>query len=117
MRTRQQAFVAGDPEPPMNDGNRLAEAIIKDRKAREDDAVGETVVATFPEMVFQPKQYNSFRVGGFVAETTVRDGETRVDALHRASRDLERFADEDFDRKLAQFLSMYGRMVDKLEGK
>lgn len=108
MRTRREAFA--EPETDQSKAPPACENT-------SDPDVGEKVTVSFPEMVFVPKQYSSFRVGGLVAETTVRPGETRVLAMRRAMRDLARFVDADFDQKLDQYLSLGVRMVKALEGK
>jgi hypothetical protein len=53
----------------------------------EDDE-GQTVKAVWGAEYFQIVQYNGFTVGPFEATTTVRDGETVVDALLRLHADL-----------------------------
>lgn len=59
------------------------------------------------EMYGKPGQFSTYRVGPFSSSTTVRPGETRVDALRRLSKEMNEFFDEERERAKQAFLSHY----------
>lgn len=71
----------------------------------DDDAdyTGTELRVSWGKEHFQPFKYQGFDCGPFEIVVTVREGETLDDARRRASRRLERMAQEEFEEKLPQF--------------
>jgi hypothetical protein len=65
---------------------------------------GQTVSATWPEQVFTPVAYNSFRVGPFSASSIVRDCETIAEAIERVRAQLSVVAQRAFDEESERYL-------------
>ena len=65
---------------------------------------GQVVEVTWGEELFQPVQYNSFRVGPFKVATTVRRGETIGDAMLRVHRQIAATATALHDEKAKVYL-------------
>jgi hypothetical protein len=74
------------------------------RSAMNEDAVGSIVEATWGEELFQPLQFNTFRVGPFKASTVVRDGETIANAMIRLHRELDSAAAQIRTHKIDGYL-------------
>jgi hypothetical protein len=71
---------------------------------------GESVSVTYGPELFSPRQFNNFTVGPFVVQTTVRQGETRLQAMQRASDDLRQFASIEYQRKATDFIERLTKM-------
>lgn len=69
----------------------------------------ETVTVTWGEEVISPVQYQSFRVGPFTMTTKIKEGESTVDAMHRAYAALEQFARNTYPMKRKTFLDELSR--------
>lgn len=76
--------------------------------------VGEMVSVTLGEELYSPRQFFTFRVGPFRAETKIREGETRVQAYVRVRVELEEMARLERAQKMKVFLDtmeeLFGEM-------
>lgn len=86
-------------EPPTHVTNNVSVA-----------ASGETVDVTFGEELYTPQQYFSFRVGPYRGTTTVRPGETRVQAGERLYAELSALADKERTKKMNVFLDSVAQL-------
>lgn len=71
----------------------------------EDSADGiETLKLTWPEELFSPVQYNTFKIGGFEVVLKPKPGEAVGDMIARGEAMLERVGARQFESKLVGFL-------------
>lgn len=63
----------------------------------------ETLKLTWPEELFSPVQYNTFKIGGFEVVLKPKPGETLDDMIARGEAMLERIGQRQFETKLAGF--------------
>jgi hypothetical protein len=73
--------------------------------ANQVESTGQVVEATWGEELFQPVQYNMFRVGPFKACTLVRKGESVARALLRLHEELEQAARQIRDKKADEYVA------------
>lgn len=67
-------------------------------------ATTEKVTVTFGEENYRLAQYCNCTIGPFTYETTVQEGETVQDALHRANEQLRKFARDARAEKIGEYL-------------
>ena len=67
--------------------------------------VGERIIAVYGRELFQPKQFNTFEIGPFTYETVIRPDEHPEDAANRALEVLRKIAQEEFTRKMKDYLN------------
>lgn len=72
--------------------------------------VGQPVEVTWGEELFQPVQFNTFRVGPFKATTVVRPGETVAAALARLHAEIDEAAKKIRAQKVADYLAALRRV-------
>lgn len=92
-----------EPRP----GSGLASLVDGGRRAQAEDDLAEGVVTlklTWPEELFSPVQYNTFKIGGFEVVLKPKAGETIDDMVARGEAMLERVGRRQFENKLAGFL-------------
>lgn len=65
----------------------------------------ETVTVTWGKELCSPKQFHTYEVGPYSATTTVREGETLVQAAARLMKDLDAIAAPERLRKRDAFLA------------
>lgn len=79
-----------------------------------DSADGiETIKLTWPEELFSPVQYNTFKIGGFEVVLKPKPGESVDDVLARGEAMLERVAQRQFQNKLAGFMERLAQTKKK----
>lgn len=59
---------------------------------------------TYPEQVFAPIQYHSFRTGGITLEIELSDDEKIGDVVKKAMEGLSKLTEGQFEQCLADFL-------------
>lgn len=76
-----------------------------------------TLTVTYPEQVYSPVSYNSFRVGGVTLSVTVPQGE-KVRPYFRALQDeLEQIVDEQFERVSTEYADRIQAAADKMKSR
>jgi len=65
---------------------------------------GEKVAVTWGEEMIRIADFTNCHVGPFYGETTVREGETRLDAMRRLRDELAQLAEEERRRKVQSFM-------------
>jgi hypothetical protein len=87
--------------------------------ANHTEDVGQSVEVTWGEELFQPLQFNTFRVGPFRATTVVRKGESVAQAMLRMHVEMDRVAREIRDKKTEEYvaaLKKIGGFVEQSRG-
>ena len=81
------------------------------------NAAGDEVVeVTWGEELFQPVQYNSFRVGPFKASTIVRKGETVAKAMLRLHVEMMGAAHKIHDAEAEKYVEDLAALIRKTNG-
>jgi hypothetical protein len=78
------------------------------------EAAGERVEVTWGAELFQPVQYNDFRVGPFSASTIVRPRESIAEATVRLHREISVAAQHAFEEKSARYLENLAGLASKV---
>jgi hypothetical protein len=73
--------------------------------ANHTEDVGQSVEVSWGEELFQPLQFNTFRVGPFKAHTVVRKGESVAQAMLRLHAEMDRVAREIRDKKTDEYIA------------
>lgn len=81
----------------------------------EPDSVPEFVEVTWGEEIYQPVQYNNFRVGPFKATTIVREGETISEATARVHSELQKHAEQVALEKGRAYLANLKKLSDEVK--
>lgn len=70
---------------------------------QSDELQVDSLTVHYPEELYAPVQYHSFRVGGHSVTITPRAGESVAQAFERGYKLLEELADKEFQHRLAKF--------------
>jgi hypothetical protein len=76
--------------------------------------LGERVTVVYGRELFSPKQFNTFEIGPFTYEVTVRTGETLESAMARGYEELRKFAAIEFKRKATDFLERLKNLGERI---
>lgn len=71
---------------------------------------GEEISVYYPEQLFSPAPYNSFRCGNLWYKTVVMPGETKEEAYERAWKFVEQMVREQYVRTKKEFWDRYNSM-------
>lgn len=77
---------------------------------------GQTVEVTIGDKLFQPIQYNGFRVGPFKASTIVRKGETVAKAMLRLHVEMMGAAHKIHDAEAEKYVEDLAALIRKTNG-
>jgi hypothetical protein len=75
----------------------------RERLAPEGALAGQSVTVVWGKELYSPRQFHTYEVGPFTATTAVLPGETIAGAAARAMGDLRQFAEQERERKRADY--------------
>jgi hypothetical protein len=123
LRKRSEVATSGTRVPQTDDFNPADDAVeTREQHAGEQAFAaaagdeGQSVEVTIGDKLFQPIQYNGFRVGPFKAATIVRKGETVASAMMRLHADMMIAAARVHDVEAEKYVTDLVKLISKVNG-